>query len=196
MELIVSLIGFNNSYRRISAMRFSINGQDHEITREKVINGAHGTAPAFTDNRHKYFVRLEDRRFPIKQLLANATGLNNSEFTAQYAQRILRKLGFTIEGFDPPPPRVHFSSKGPSPRNGGGPGENQDSMQFAVTLESDEDGFYVSSCPALPGCHSQGRDRDDALSNISQAIRGYLASMQKHGETLPDERWEVVEVVL
>ncbi|MCH7713979.1 MAG: type II toxin-antitoxin system HicB family antitoxin [Chloroflexi bacterium] len=68
--------------------------------------------------------------------------------------------------------------------------------QFAVTLDSDEDGFYVSSCPALPGCHSQGRTRDEALNNIAQAIRGYLASMRKHGETLPEAHWEVVEVVL
>ena len=177
-------------------MHFRISGQDYDIDPEDVIKVAEGAAPEPVDRRHKYFVSLRNRRYPIKQLLAGATGLSNSKFTAQYAEHILPKLGFTVEEFDPPPPRGHFSSKGPSPRNGGGPGENQGSMQFAVTLESDEDGFYVSSCPALPGCHSQGRDRDDALSNISQAIRGYLASMRKHGETLPDERWEVVEVVL
>ncbi|MSQ14682.1 MAG: type II toxin-antitoxin system HicB family antitoxin [Dehalococcoidia bacterium] len=51
-------------------------------------------------------------------------------------------------------------------------------MKFIVTLEQDEDGYAVASCPALPGGHSQRRGREEA-------IRGYLISMRKHGETLP-----------
>ena len=55
-------------------------------------------------------------------------------------------------------------------------------MKFLVTLEEDEDGFIVASCPALPGCHSQGRDREEALENIREAIEGVIESMRKHGE--------------
>ncbi len=58
-------------------------------------------------------------------------------------------------------------------------------MKFAITLEQDEGGFIVASCPALPGCHSQGRTREDAIANISEAIRGYIASICKHGEPIP-----------
>ncbi len=58
-------------------------------------------------------------------------------------------------------------------------------MKFAVTLERDEDGFFVVSCPALPGCHSQGRTREEAIANITEAIRGYVASMRQHGEPIP-----------
>ena len=54
-------------------------------------------------------------------------------------------------------------------------------MKFLVTLEEDEDGFIVASCPALPGCHSQGRDREEALENIREAIEGVIESMRKHG---------------
>ena len=61
-------------------------------------------------------------------------------------------------------------------------------MKFLVTLEEDEDGFIVASCPALPGCHSQGRDREEALINIREAIEGVIDSMRKHGEPLPSER--------
>ena len=177
-------------------MRFNIFGEDYEITREMIINAAKGTVPELIDGRHKYFVDLEHRRYPIKQLVAIAIDRNNSEFTAQYAQRILRKLGFNVEGFGPPPPQPHFTTDPPPPGSPVSPQEGREAFQFAVTLERDEDGFYVSSCPALQGCHSQGRTRDEALGNIAQAIRGYLASMQKHGEALPDEHWEVVEVVL
>jgi predicted RNase H-like HicB family nuclease len=44
---------------------------------------------------------------------------------------------------------------------------------FHVTLLTHEGGVSVS-CPALPGCHSQGSSVDEALENIEDAIRGYL----------------------
>jgi predicted RNase H-like HicB family nuclease len=58
-------------------------------------------------------------------------------------------------------------------------------MKFAITFEYDEDGYIVVSCPALPGCHSQGRTREEAITNIREAIQGYIASMRKHGEPIP-----------
>ncbi len=58
-------------------------------------------------------------------------------------------------------------------------------MQFIVTLENDEDGFIVAECPSLPGCLSQGKNREEALANITEAIEGYLTSLRKHGEPLP-----------
>jgi len=69
-------------------------------------------------------------------------------------------------------------------------------LKFTVTLEEDEDGFIVASCPALPGCHSQGRTREEAISNITEAIRGCIASMRKHGEALPMTDVEEVEVAV
>ena len=55
-------------------------------------------------------------------------------------------------------------------------------MKFTITFKQDEDGFIVASCPALPGCHSQGKTREEATANIIEAIRAYVASMRKHGE--------------
>ena len=52
-------------------------------------------------------------------------------------------------------------------------------------IEQDEDGMYVVECPALPGCVSQGRTREEALRNIQDAIRGYLESLKKHNEPIP-----------
>jgi len=42
-------------------------------------------------------------------------------------------------------------------------------MQYPVVLIESEEGFAVS-CPALPGCRSQGRTREEALGNIREAI--------------------------
>lgn len=63
-------------------------------------------------------------------------------------------------------------------------------MRFRVILEQDEDGVFVAQCPTLPGCVSQGRTRAEALTNIQDAIRGYLTSLQKHNEPIPPPIWE------
>lgn len=47
-------------------------------------------------------------------------------------------------------------------------------MKYKVVLESSEEGFAVS-VPGLPGCHSQGETESEALANIADAIREYLA---------------------
>lgn len=46
-------------------------------------------------------------------------------------------------------------------------------MRYKVLLEQSEEGFAVS-VPGLPGCHSQGLTEQEALQNISNAIREYL----------------------
>jgi predicted RNase H-like HicB family nuclease len=51
-------------------------------------------------------------------------------------------------------------------------------------IEQDEDGIFVSECPSLPGCISQGKTRKESLENIQDAIKGYLESLKKHNETI------------
>jgi len=66
-----------------------------------------------------------------------------------------------------------------------------------VTIEQDEDGVFVVECPSLPGCVSQGRTRAEALTNIADAIQGYIESLAKHGEPIPPAiTEEVVEVAV
>jgi len=58
-------------------------------------------------------------------------------------------------------------------------------MRYRVLIEQDEDGVYVAECPTLPGCISQGQTRNVAIVNIKDAIGGYIASLEKHGELVP-----------
>ena len=68
-------------------------------------------------------------------------------------------------------------------------------MKYRIIIEEDEDGMYVSECPLLPGCISQGKTRKEALNNIRDAIKGYLASLKKHNEPIPPSIYEeMVEI--
>jgi len=49
-------------------------------------------------------------------------------------------------------------------------------MKYKIVLEESEEGFAVS-VPSLPGCHSQGATEAEALENIADAIREYLAAI-------------------
>ncbi|MFO1120413.1 MAG: type II toxin-antitoxin system HicB family antitoxin [Rhodospirillales bacterium] len=66
-----------------------------------------------------------------------------------------------------------------------------------MLIEQDEDGAFVVQVPALPGCISQGSSRDEALTNIREAIEGYLESLRAHDEPIPPAiSEEIVEVVV
>ncbi len=59
-------------------------------------------------------------------------------------------------------------------------------MIFHIVLEKAEDDWIVAECPALPGCVSQGRDEDEAITNIKEAITAWLwAEDQKAFAALP-----------
>jgi predicted RNase H-like HicB family nuclease len=49
-------------------------------------------------------------------------------------------------------------------------------MNYKVVVNESEEGFSVS-CPGLPGCWSQGETESEALANIQDAIREYLAAI-------------------
>jgi len=68
---------------------------------------------------------------------------------------------------------------------------------YRTLIEEDEDGMFVAECPGLPGCISQGKTRTEALTNIRDAIKGYLESLKKHNEPIPPPiTEEIVEVTL
>ena len=58
-----------------------------------------------------------------------------------------------------------------------------------VRIEPDEGGFHVW-VPALPGCHSWGRTKEEALANIKEAAELYLESMIAHRDPIPLEAHE------
>jgi antitoxin HicB len=161
-------------------MRFIIGGKSYDITRDNILSATRNVPPNPFDGRHKYFVEIHGLKYPIKQIIHLVTGLSYTEdFTAQYARHVLKKLGFTVHLLESVNGVEQIKRVITSTNSTVG------TIKFVITLEQDEDGFIVVSCPALPGCHSQGRNEEEAISNIREAIRGYVASMRRHGEPIP-----------
>jgi len=68
-------------------------------------------------------------------------------------------------------------------------------MKFQVIIQEDsEDGGYNVSCPALPGCHSQGETIEEALANIKDAICGCVEV--RNEDTLTSKNARIIEVVV
>jgi predicted RNase H-like HicB family nuclease len=54
-------------------------------------------------------------------------------------------------------------------------------MKFTVTIDRDEDGVWVTECPAIPGCVSQGSTKEEALESIREAIHLCLEVRAERG---------------
>ena len=68
-------------------------------------------------------------------------------------------------------------------------------MRYTVVLEQEEDGGYIASVPALPGCVSQGDTRPEALNNIREAIELCVEDFRNAGDPVPTEAGkEFVEI--
>ena len=61
-----------------------------------------------------------------------------------------------------------------------------------VIIYPGEDGYYIAEVPSLPGCISQGATKEDAIANIREAIRGYVAALEEDNMPVPEDRFEAL----
>jgi predicted RNase H-like HicB family nuclease len=62
-------------------------------------------------------------------------------------------------------------------------------MKLQIVLEPSDEGGYTAYVPALPGCISEGNSRDEALSNIGEAIELYLEPFDEAEGLAINEHW-------
>jgi len=67
-------------------------------------------------------------------------------------------------------------------------------MLLHVNLEKDEEGWVVAECPILAGCVTQGKDEQEALENIKEAIQAWLWAEDQKALTKPQTRYAQVMV--
>jgi len=65
-----------------------------------------------------------------------------------------------------------------------------------VIIYSGEDGYFIAECPSLPGCISQGKTKEEAVSNIKEAINGYIAVLKEDDLPIPDEHFDAMVVAV
>jgi predicted RNase H-like HicB family nuclease len=61
-------------------------------------------------------------------------------------------------------------------------------VKYTVILEPNypEEGYTVR-VPALSGCITYGRTREEALTRAKEAIEGFIEGLEKAGEAVPEE---------
>ena len=61
-------------------------------------------------------------------------------------------------------------------------------LEYTVIFHWDEEyGGYWVEVPALPGCVSQGKSKEEALANIKEAIQLHIECLESDGEQIPEE---------
>jgi predicted RNase H-like HicB family nuclease len=70
-----------------------------------------------------------------------------------------------------------------------------DAMREVIVFHG-EDGYWVVECPSLPGCISQGETKEEAITNIKEAIEGYILALQEDGLSVPEEHFEAMVVAV
>jgi len=65
-----------------------------------------------------------------------------------------------------------------------------------VVVYSGEDGWWVSECPSLQGCVSQGKTKEEAIENIKGAIRVYIAALEEDNLDVPPDNFDVLLVAV
>ncbi len=58
-------------------------------------------------------------------------------------------------------------------------------MTYTVVIRAGNEGGYVATVPALPGCVSQGRTRPQTLRNAKEAIEAYIEALIEDGLPVP-----------
>ena len=67
-------------------------------------------------------------------------------------------------------------------------------MNLKVILEPSDEGGFTAIVPSLPGCISEGNTRDEALSNVREAIELYLEPVED--DTAGMENAEQLEIAV
>lgn len=68
--------------------------------------------------------------------------------------------------------------------------------KYTAIFEPAEEGGYVVTVPALPGCITEGDTFEEAQKMAKDAIKGYLAVLKEDGDEIPIESGEKIETTI
>lgn len=62
-----------------------------------------------------------------------------------------------------------------------------ETLRYQIYLTPEPEGGFTVVVPALPGCITWGKNLEQAKAMAQDAIGAFLASMRKHGESVPTD---------
>lgn len=65
-------------------------------------------------------------------------------------------------------------------------------LEYVAVFEPAEEGGYVVSVPALPGCATEGDTFEEAAAMAKDAVRDYLEVLHKSQQEIPLEKPGVI----
>ena len=65
-------------------------------------------------------------------------------------------------------------------------------LNYTILLQPEAGGGYTVSVPALQGCITYGETIEKARLMAKDAILGYIKSLKKHGEIIPQENSSLI----
>jgi hypothetical protein len=72
-------------------------GRRVELSKEKVVEVLRGLQPEPLRGRARYYVELDGRKYPVKQVMAAVTGLSKESLSTEQAVKVLKALGFEVK---------------------------------------------------------------------------------------------------
>jgi hypothetical protein len=148
---------------------FTISGRQFELEPETVTQRMLEVLP---DPLQEHYVVVEGRRFPPKQVLAQATGLDRADFTTHQARRILLRLGFVAA-------RVGHDQGQPSPERSEGPHGGRQAQMLAphvgqwVALAGPTELLVAANTPqeVISWLSRHGRRADYGMFRVPATVR-------------------------
>ena len=65
-------------------------------------------------------------------------------------------------------------------------------LRYTIILKEEPEGGYTVIVPSLPGCVTYGKTVEEAKKMITDAIKGYLKSLKKHHEPVPEDTTSLI----
>jgi predicted RNase H-like HicB family nuclease len=70
-------------------------------------------------------------------------------------------------------------------------------IKLPVVITQDEEGYYLAEVPVLTSCFTQGKTKEEAISNIKEVIQLCLEHMAEEGNPIPEKyQLEQIEVAI
>jgi hypothetical protein len=141
-----------------------INGQRFDLDPQQIVRAVSRALP---EPIVDHYVVIEGRRFPPKQVITLATGLDRADFTTHHARRILRRLGFTAARRSThPTPGTGPGTRAP----GSDPVENlRPHIGEWVAVKDDEVLVAADSATAVLAWLSQHDQRADSMFRVPES---------------------------